>query len=102
MYVYMDNVRFINPHFVGIAVRSYFTMAANMQRFIFGPFCQIDDKITGIPYIAHYIVKSKDEFYERRSKVRADTGSLREKLDDFWIENDLNEIDNFDMLEAKN
>lgn len=51
-----------------------------------------------MPYIAHYITKSREEFLERRSRVRADTSSPREDLEGFWKEHNINEVENLDVL----
>lgn len=80
-----NDVHFINPHFVAIAVRSYFTIRADKREFVHGPFTQFKEQApAGMPYIAHYVTKSKEEFYIRRSKIRADTASPRENIDEFF------------------
>ena len=97
----IDYVRFCNPHFVGIAIRYFFTMRADLMKYVMGPFSEIDmfsTKTWDKPYIAHYITKSKEEFLERRSRVRADTNSARSNLEGFWNEHNLNEVDNFDVV----
>ena len=97
----IDYVRFCNPHFVGIAIRYFFTMRADLMKYVMGPFSEIDmfsTKTWDKPYIAHYITKSKEEFLERRSRVRADTNSTRSNLEGFWNEHNLNEVDNFDVV----
>lgn len=97
----IDYVRFCNSHFVGIAIRYFFTMRADLMKYVMGPFSEIDmfsTKTWDKPYIAHYITKSKEEFLERRSRVRADTNSARSNLEGFWNEHNLNEVDNFDVV----
>ena len=97
----ISDVRFCCPHFVGIAARSYFTMRADMLAYALGPFAKVDDKLAdgySMPYIAHYVTKSKEEFIERRSRVRADTNAARPDLEGFWNEHNVNEVDNFDVV----
>ena len=97
----INDVRFCIPHFVGIAARSYFTIRADMLAYALGPFAKVDDWLADgypMPYIAHYVTKSKEEFIERRSRVRADTNAARPDLEGFWNEHNVNEVDNFDVV----
>ena len=97
----INDVRFCIPHFVGIAARCYFTIRADMLAYALGPFAKVDDRLAdgySMPYIAHYVTKSKEEFIERRSRVRADTNSARSDLEGFWNEHNVNEVDNFDVV----
>ena len=97
----INDVRFCIPHFVGIAARSYFTIRADMLAYALGPFAKVDDYLADgypMPYIAHYVTKSKEEFIERRSRVRADTPTPRLDLEGFWNEHNVNEVDNFDVV----
>ena len=95
-----NDVRFCNPHFVGIAARCYFTIRADMLAYVLGPFAKVDDRLAdgySMPYIAHYVTKSKEECVERRSRVRADANSARSDIEGFWNEHNVNEVDNFDV-----
>ena len=97
----INDVRFCIPHFVGIAARSYFTIRADLLAYALGPFAKVDDYLADgypMPYVAHYVTKSKEEFIERRSRVRADTNSARPDLEGFWNEHNVNEVDNFDVV----
>lgn len=96
-----NDVRFCNPHFVGIAARCYFTIRADTLAYALGPFAKVDDLLAdgySMPYIAHYVTKSKEECVERRSRVRADTPTPRPDVDSFWNEHNVNEVDNFDVV----
>lgn len=96
-----DDVMFICPHFVGIAMRAYFTIRADLLAYSMGPFAKVDDWLSRdykMPYIAHYITKSKEECFERRSGARADTPTPREDIEGFWNEHNINEVENFDVL----
>ena len=97
----INDVRFCIPHFVGIAARCYFTIRADMLAYAIGPFAKVDDRLAdgySMPYIAHYVTKSKEECIERRSRVRADTPTPRLDLEGFWNEHNVNEVDNFDVV----
>ena len=97
----INDVLFCNPHFVGIAARCYFTIRADTLAYALGPFAKVDDKLAdgySMPYVAHYVTKSKEECIERRSRVRADTNSARSDLEGFWNEHNVNEVDNFDVV----
>ena len=99
--IYINDVRFCNPHFVGIAARCYFTIRADMLAYAFGPFAKVDDWLAdrySMPYIAHYVTKSKEECVERRSRSRADTNAARGDFEGFWNEHNVNEVDNFDVV----
>lgn len=96
-----DDVMFICPHFVGIAMRTYFTIRADLLAYSMGPFAKVDDWLSRdykMPYIAHYITKSREECFERRSGSRADTPTPREDIEGFWNEHNINEVENFDVL----
>lgn len=100
-YVVLDDVRFCNPHFVGVASRAYFTIRADMLCYVHGPWAPADDFIASNwnrPYIAHYLTKSREEFMERRSRVRADTASPRDNLDEFWSEHNLNDEQSLEVV----
>lgn len=98
---FIVDCNFCNPHFVGISMRAYFTMRADLMKYVMGPWSEIDEYTASNwdkPYIAHYITKSKQEFFERRSKKRADIGEVRTDLEEFWKEHDLNEVENFEVV----
>lgn len=72
-----------------------------MLAYALGPFAKVDDRLANdykMPYIAHYVTKSKEEFLERRSRVRADTNAARGDLEGFWNEHNVNDVDNFDVV----
>lgn len=48
-------------------------------------------------YIAHYFTKSLEEFTERRSRPRPDTGEHRYILEEAFAHHDRNERENFDI-----
>jgi len=48
-------------------------------------------------YVAHYFTKSKEEFTERRSRPRPDTGDYRYNLEEAFATHDRNDRDNFDV-----
>lgn len=48
-------------------------------------------------YIAHYFTKSLEEFTERRSRPRPDTGEIRYNLEEAFAHHDRNERENFDV-----
>ena len=48
-------------------------------------------------YVAHYFTKSVEEFAERRSKPRADTGEVRQKLEETFAGHDRNDRSNLDI-----
>lgn len=53
---------------------------------------------TDVIYVAHYFTKSKEEFVERRSRPRPDTGEYRYNLEEAFAAHDRNEIENLDVL----
>lgn len=83
----VDDVMFVNPHFVGIAMRTYFTISADLLVYSMGPFAKTDEQSSKeykMPYLAHYVTKSREECFERRSRVRADTPTPRDNIDEFF------------------
>lgn len=94
----IDDIKFINPHFIGLGLRYNIVFSYDGSYMICGPFAPIYGNPTNIPYIAHYVTKSREEFIERRSRVRADTHTPRSDLEGFWNEHNVNEVDNFDVL----
>lgn len=86
---YRKNISFLCPHFVNIVA----TSPEGIH--IAGPFNPrgTDD----IVYIAHYATKSKDECIERRQYRRADCGTVRDNIDAFFDEHNVNDVDNFDL-----
>lgn len=97
----IDDVKFICPHCIGLSLRYNITSSYDGRYFITGPFAPIYGNPTNVPYIAHYVTKSREEFVERRTVVRADTPTPREDLDDFWKEHNVNEVENLDVLGFK-
>lgn len=51
-----------------------------------------------IIYVAHYFTKSKEEFVERRSRPRPDTGEYRYNVEESFAAHDRNEVENLDVL----
>ena len=94
----IDDVKFINPHFIGLGLRYNIVFSYDGSYMICGPFAPIYGNPTNIPYIAHYVTKSREEFIERRTRIRADTNSARSDLEGFWNEHNLNEVENLDVL----
>lgn len=57
---------------------------------------------TDVIYVAHYFTKSKEEFTERRSRPRPDTGEYRYNLEEAFKAHDRNERENLDILNTWN
>lgn len=94
----INQVVFVNPHCTNISLNYNVIVNAQMSGYVYGPFNKINDDKIKIPYIAHFITKSKEECYDRRSKIRADTPTPRDNIDQFWTEHNLNEVENYDVL----
>lgn len=98
----INQLIFVCPHCVNIGLNYNTIINAQKSSYVYGPFNKINDDNLKIPYIAHFITKSKEEFYERRSKCRADTETPRDDIEGFWKEHNLNETENLDVLKYMN
>lgn len=92
----LQDVHFITPHNLSIAMRNSFTISADKKEFVYGPWHTLEAS-SYVPYIAHYVNKSKEEFIIRRTAPTADSNLLRSNLKQFWIDHEKNEVVNLQL-----
>lgn len=91
---------FNNPHCLYQACVQKFTISADRNYWVMGPFNgQLDDNPTGagIPYIAHYFCKTRGEWEEKKVRGKADTP----KASPYWARPD-SDYDRHDYLDVEN
>lgn len=98
----INQLMFVNPHCVNISLNYNTIINSQKTSYVYGPFNPINYVNLKIPYIAHFITKSKEECYERRSKARADTETPRDDIEGFFTEHNVNDIENLDVLKYMN
>lgn len=77
-------------------MRNGFTISADKKEFVYGPWHNLEAS-SYVPYIAHYINKSKEEFITRRTAPTADSNLIRSNLEQFWIDHEKNEVVNLQL-----
>lgn len=91
--IYGKNPMFFYPHSINCA--TYSTDGDTKAGFI-SPFNENGKR--DVAYIAHFAVKTKQEFYFRRGFARADDGQIRTNLEAFFNESNRNEENNEDLI----